>query len=128
MKTQQCSFARLLVGHPTQSVHHLQLNRTKTELFFFPTSQALQHNFNIKIKSIFPAPSLISPLNEWMNKAICCTKSARGFTVFNFRNIGPYVTQKVSQMLKQTLVFWWQNIGPQVAPDPVSSNMICVNM
>ncbi len=91
--------------------HHLQLNLAKTELFVFPATPPLQHDFTIQLGSSTITPSISvrnfgvifddqPTFKEHIAKA---ARSCR-FALHSIRNIRPFLTEHAAQLLVQVLV------------------------
>ncbi len=91
--------------------HHLQLNLAKTELFVFPATPTLQHDFTIQLGSATITPSasvrnLGVIFDDQLTFKERIPKTARScrFALHNIRQTRPFLTEHAAQLLVQALV------------------------
>ncbi len=91
--------------------HHLQLNLAKTELFVFPATPNLQHDFTIQFGSSTTTPSasvrnlgVIFDDQLTFKEHIAKTAQSCRFAPHIIRKIRPFLTEHAAQLLVQALV------------------------
>ncbi len=92
--------------------YHLQLNLAKTELFVFPATPTLQHDFTIQLGSSAITPSasvrnLDVIFDDQLTFKEHIAKTARScrFALHNIRKIRPFLTEHAAQLLSRPLSF-----------------------
>ncbi|XP_058604767.1 uncharacterized protein LOC131522914 [Onychostoma macrolepis] len=91
--------------------HHLQLNLAKTELFVFPETQTLQHDFTMQLGSLTTSPpssfrnlGVIFDDQLTYKDHIAITTHSYMFALHNIRKIKPFLMEHAAQPLVQALV------------------------
>ncbi len=86
--------------------HHLQLNLAKTELFVFPATPTLQHDFTIQLASTITPSNLSVIFDDQLTFKEHIAKTARScrFALHNIRKIRSFLTEHAAQLLVQALV------------------------